>query len=236
MKARDGQGRLYNIEVQIAAEPAYTERAVYYLARLFGGQLNPGEPYTRLAKTIGISLCDFTLFADFSGLHSTCRLYDAPHRRELTDVLELHFIELAKFRHDQPHDLRTPFEKWLHVLKFGSLYEGRTGKVPETLKQEEGIEMALEGMRKARASDEVRELLELRKKADHDEATRRERAEQEAERRGEVEFVANPVSADPGNHRPGGFREVLHGAGRPGRGDRGRTGDLPRPGRSLRAP
>lgn len=80
-----------------------------------------------------------------------------------------------------------PEPGWLHVLKFGSLYEGRAGMVPETLKQEEGIEMALEGMRKARASDEVRELLELRRKAEHDEATRLERAVQEAERRGNLE-------------------------------------------------
>ncbi len=56
-------------------------------------------------------------------LHSTYRLHDRRHDRELTDLLELHFLELVKFRRDKPHELRTPFEKWLHVLKFGDLYE-----------------------------------------------------------------------------------------------------------------
>ena len=72
---------------------------------------------------------------------------------------------------DKPHELRTPFEKWLHVLKFGELYEGEPAMLPEVLRQEEGLAMALESMRKAQASDEVRELIELRLKARHDEAT-----------------------------------------------------------------
>lgn len=86
VRARDHRGRLYNIEVQVAAEPAYTQRAVYYLARLFGGQLEPEEPYSRISKTIGISLCDFVLFRDLQDLHSTYRLHDRAHGRELTDI------------------------------------------------------------------------------------------------------------------------------------------------------
>ncbi|MEW6280030.1 MAG: Rpn family recombination-promoting nuclease/putative transposase [Candidatus Eremiobacterota bacterium] len=189
VKARDGQGRLYNIEVQVASEPAYTERAVYYVTRLFSGQLEKGEPYSHLARTIGISLCDFLLFPDLQDLHSTYRLYDPEHGRTLTDILELHFIELSKFRRDKPHELRTPFEKWLHVLKFGELYEGDPGQVPEVLKQEEGIEMALEGMRRACASDEVRELVESRMKAMRDWASRLEHAHQEGREEGRAEGV-----------------------------------------------
>jgi len=180
VKARDGQGRLYNIEVQVGPQHAYIARAVYYLTRLFTGQLEKGEPYGSLARTIGISLCDFTVFPDLADLHSTYRLQDRRHDRELTDLLELHFIELIKFRRDKPHELRTPFEKWLHVLKFGELYEGEPALLPEVLRQEEGIAMALESMRKAQASDEVRELIELRLKAQHDEATRLYYAREEA--------------------------------------------------------
>ncbi|MEW6284296.1 MAG: Rpn family recombination-promoting nuclease/putative transposase [Candidatus Eremiobacterota bacterium] len=184
VKARDGRGRLYSIEVQVCRDPAYTERAVYYLARLFSGQLERGEPYSRIAKTIGISICDFALFSDLEDLHSIYRLYDWEHRRELTDVLELHFIELQKFRRDKPHELRTPFEKWLHVLKFGELYEEALGPIPEALTQEEGIEMALDSMRKACASDEVREMVEMRMKALRDEATRLEHALEEGLKKG----------------------------------------------------
>ena len=44
--------------------------------------------------------------------------------------------------------------------------------------------MALESMRKAQASDEVRELIEMRLKAQHDEATRLYYARQEGRQEG----------------------------------------------------
>jgi predicted transposase/invertase (TIGR01784 family) len=56
--------------------------------------------------------------------------------------------------------------------------------LPEALAREEGIEMALNAMRRARASDEVRELIEAREKAGHDWATRMEHAELEGLRKG----------------------------------------------------
>ncbi|MBI4864444.1 MAG: Rpn family recombination-promoting nuclease/putative transposase, partial [Candidatus Riflebacteria bacterium] len=123
VKAHDSGGKLYNIEVQLADRPAYVERVLYYLARLFSSQLETGDAYGLIAKTIGISLVDFPLFADLADLHSTYRMYDEKHSMTLTDMLELHFIELSKFRRDKPRELRTPFERWLHILKFAELYE-----------------------------------------------------------------------------------------------------------------
>ncbi len=187
VSARDGQRRQYNIEVQVSQQPAYTERALYYLTRLFSSQLDVGEPYARLAKTIGISLLDFELFPDLEDLHSMYRLYDQGHGRELSDILELHFIELYKVRSDKPQELRTPFERWLHVLKFGELYEAEQSPVPEALAREEGIEMALDGLRRARASDEVRELIEMRLKASHEWASQMEQAEREGLEKGRQE-------------------------------------------------
>lgn len=184
IKARDGQGRLYNVEVQVAPERAYVERALYYLARLFGSQLDPGEPYRMLAKTVGISLLDFPLFPDLADLHSRYRLHDERHGRELTDVLELHFIELSKFRRDKPFAQQTGFERWLHVLKFGELYSDPAEPVPPELAREEGIEMALKALKRACASDEVRELVETREKAMHDWATWIDEAEQKGRQEG----------------------------------------------------
>lgn len=70
------------------------------------------------------------------------------------------------------------------MLKFGGLYETGSAAVPDILEQEEGITMALESMRKARASDEVRELIEARLKAGHDLATQVEAAENRGLERG----------------------------------------------------
>ncbi|MBI5251864.1 MAG: Rpn family recombination-promoting nuclease/putative transposase, partial [Desulfomonile tiedjei] len=189
VRARDSRGCQYNIEVQVTDEPSYVERAVFYLARLFGGQLEQGEHYTCLAKTIGISLVDFELFPDMEDLHSTYRFHDAAHHRDLTDILEMHFVELPKFTKDKPHVLRTPFEKWLHVLKFGELYESGLRSLPEALRNEEGIEMALDAMKQAWCKDEVREMIEFRKKALWDEASRLERSRREGKAEGKAEVA-----------------------------------------------
>ena len=184
VKSRDAQGRLYNIEVQVAREPDYINRSVYYLARLFSEQLSRGEPYSEIARTVAISLLDYLLFEDVPDLHSIYRFYDKVHDRQLSDILEIHYIELIKFQQNKPNSLRTPFEKWLHVLKFGDLYESEQTVVPEALVQEEGIDMALKSMRRAYASDEVREIIEARLKAQRDEASRLEHATQQGVQQG----------------------------------------------------
>lgn len=186
VKCRDGLGRLYNVEVQVSDEPHYVARSLYYLARLFGEQLQKGDPYSRIARTIGISILDFSLFPDHQDVHSTFRFYDSGHALELSELLEIHYLELVKFRQDKPGALRTPLEKWLHVLKFGDLYQSGLEALPAPLQTEEGIVTAMEAMRRAYASAEVREMIEFRLKALHDEATRLERARLEGESEGEA--------------------------------------------------
>jgi len=162
-------------------------RALLYLARLYVGQLEKGDPYSKLRRTIGISLTDFVLFPDEPDLHSRYRFHDATHGLELSDILEIHFIELPKFLGDAPKCLGTPFEIWLHVLKYGPFYEDDSVSVPAELQQEEGIEMALDAMRRASASQEVREMIEFRRKAEHDEASRLEHARNEGLEKGREE-------------------------------------------------
>jgi len=106
------------------------------------------------------------------------------------------YIELLKFKKDRPSLLRTPFERWLHVLKFGELYARELEVLPAELKQEEGVEMAIERMRRARASDEVREMILVREMALHDEASRLLHARQEGAEEGRAEGRAEGARAE----------------------------------------
>ena len=62
------------------------------------------------------------------------------------------------------------------MLKFGELYQEGGRNLPTELREEEGIEMAMEKLREASASERAREMIELRRKAEHDAATRLEDA------------------------------------------------------------
>jgi predicted transposase/invertase (TIGR01784 family) len=185
VRAQDGQGRFYNVELQVSNEPDYVPRILFYLAKLFAGQLESGEQYDKLAKTISISILDFTLFPDVKDLHSAYRFHDVQHQRELSDLLEIHFIELRKFRH-KPPALRTPFERWLYFLKFSELYQSGLEALPAVLEKEDGIPMALKAIRKAYATDEVREYIEAVEKARRDEATRLAHAETKGQHEGSL--------------------------------------------------
>jgi len=176
VRARDGQGRLYNVEVQVSNELAYAERALYYATRLFSGQIQKGSDYEDLVQTICISILNFCLFEDIQDIHSIYTVYDEEHRRRLSDILQLHFIELPKFKKDKPHALRTPFEKWLHILRFAQVYESGDLPVPNILMEEDGIKMAIEAMKNAWADSAVQEMIEARLKARLDEFSRNKKA------------------------------------------------------------
>ncbi len=90
------------------------------------------------------------------------------HPGILSDVLELHYVELRKFKPSKPSELRTRFERWLYFLKFADLFGPEDQTLPENLAQEKGIAMALESMRRAYAKDPVREMIEAREKAEAD--------------------------------------------------------------------
>lgn len=186
IKAVDGQGRLFNIEVQLKPAKDYIVRTVYYLSKLFGDQLEAGGRYQDLATTIGISITDFKLFDNTPDLHNTFRLLNVKSSVELTDKLELHYIELIKYDKDKPYKEMTKFEKWLYLLKFSELYQDRLAPIPEALKNEEEIVMAIEAYRHAVADNYVKELIDFRRKASIDEASRIEEASRDAEARGEI--------------------------------------------------
>ncbi len=182
MRARDAAGRQYNIEVQLREETYYVERPLYYLAKLYSDQLESGKEYDKLRRTVAISTLDFPLFPDLPELHTRFRFCDPAHGLELSDILEIHYLELTKFRRDQP--LVTPLEKWLHLLKFAELYGLGLEELPGPIQAEEEMVMALDAMNGAYASDEVRYLIEGRLKAERDEKWRLRNAIERAVEKG----------------------------------------------------
>ncbi len=172
VKAEDNTGKRVNIEMQVESEPSYINKVIYYHDRLFTTQLEEGDPYHKLNKTISISILNFTLLQKEIALHNIYRYLNIKSKQELTDIKEIHFIELPKFKEDKPKKRQSKFEKWLHILKFGEIYANNLDNLPEELKEEEEIVMALQEMVRASNDEMVRQILEMRSKARHEEATR----------------------------------------------------------------
>ncbi len=92
--------RQVNVEIQLLKRAGYVERALFYSAKMVSGSLKKGQAYINLPSAISLNVVDYKLFTDEERkdrVHTAYRLRDTQTGPELTDNLELHFIELPKF-------------------------------------------------------------------------------------------------------------------------------------------
>ena len=116
VKAITNKGEHINIEIQLKDEYNMIKRSLYYWSKLYEGQLENGENYQKLSRTICINLLDFNLL-NHDKFHSVYRLKDCETNEELTDVMELHFIELKKMKDVQRvEEVKTKLEAWLYFI------------------------------------------------------------------------------------------------------------------------
>jgi predicted transposase/invertase (TIGR01784 family) len=194
IRARDARGRLYNIEVQVSDDTNFKKRSVFYLARLHAQQLAKGADYSDITQSIAICILDFTLFPERPRVQSVYRLRERFDGEELVDDIEMRYIELTKFNKRSPHELEADFDRWVHVLKYGELYEKELAEVPAELRAVEAIPMAIDRMRRARASTEVRLLIEAREKFELDHASRLAQARRDGLAEGLAEGLAKGLA------------------------------------------
>ncbi len=83
-----------NIELQVKIYDSWDKRQLFYLSKLFTEDLMAGQDYSRLKKCVGISILNFNL-SSRKRYHSIYRLKDQDGN-ELSDIIELHVIELKK--------------------------------------------------------------------------------------------------------------------------------------------
>ncbi len=114
VRAETANGTIVNVEVQLANQYNMEKRTLFYWSRLFSGQLEKGHDYVELKKTITINILDFE-YINTNQYHNVYHLREDNTRHILTDVLEIHFIELPKFSHEI-HNLEDVLHRWLLFL------------------------------------------------------------------------------------------------------------------------
>ena len=116
VKAVTNKGEHINIEIQLEDEYNMIKRSLYYWSKLYEGQLENRENYQKPSRTICINLLDFNLL-NHDKFHSVYRLKDCETQEELTDIIELHFIELQKMKQVQRvEEVKTKLEAWLYFI------------------------------------------------------------------------------------------------------------------------
>lgn len=157
-------GRLINLEMQVANECDYPERSLYHWARLFSSGLSAGDNYSELPLTITINIVAFTLF-DCDEFYSEFRPLEVTRSALLTDKQCICYFELPKL--PEVVDGNNELKLWL------ALFNAKTEEELVNLKNIGGniMSQAITAYRHVSASGEFRELERQRERARHNEAS-----------------------------------------------------------------
>ncbi|MBF0220200.1 MAG: Rpn family recombination-promoting nuclease/putative transposase [Gammaproteobacteria bacterium] len=116
VKARDGQGKQFIVEMQVSGYPSLKKRFQYYAAKTYTNQIAVGEEYPKLNQVIFIGILNFSEFDGPAWLTRHLLLNSETGKQELQD-LEFNFIELPKFTKSEA-ELETAIDKWVWFIKY----------------------------------------------------------------------------------------------------------------------
>lgn len=168
-----------NIEIQLINRYNMINRTLFYWSRLYASQIKKGEDYKNLNKTITINILNFN-YIDSARYHTTYHLWEDEEKKRLTDIIEIHFVELLKFLEENPEQ-NNSLNKWLAFLTKSEKGVSEVGE-PAIRKAITVLDML------SRDPDTVR-LAELRMKKILDEKSMIEGAKEEGREFGRIEGV-----------------------------------------------
>lgn len=153
-------GTQVGMEMQVAKYDYWTNRILFYLCRMFTGQIEKGDTYDKLKKCIHVSFLDFIHFENDYDFYRKITLRDEKNS-EYTDLLELHILELKKLPPEEQNE--NGLLKWTRFLN---------GKCREDFEKmaekDEYIDEAYELLKKMSADERKRLAYEAREKAVRD--------------------------------------------------------------------
>ena len=167
VRAKTIKGGQIDIEVQLADQDNMNKRTLFYWGKLYLEGIKQGEDYRKLTKVITINLLDFR-FLETKDYHSSFHLWeDIQKEYMLTDLVEIHFIELPKFREiGDTHYENEALKRWLTFLEKDISRE----VLEELMEMEPAIKMAEEKLDYLSSDPETIELYKAREYSAHERA------------------------------------------------------------------
>ncbi len=170
---------IIEVEMQVQNQYNIDKRSPTYITKIYSDQLKEGDSYIEVKKVAVINILNFNYYKRNS-YHSVARMKfeDSKENEKVymgyiaedqyaTEDLEMHFIELPKFREKNP-DISSKLDQWLWLIC------GEEEKIKMAKKENEKIKEAKSELDKLEMSAEDREMYELRLKAIRDEINIRE--------------------------------------------------------------
>lgn len=188
VKATTNKGEVINIEIQIKNEYNMIKHSLYYWSKLYEEQLSEGDKYETLSRTVCINILDFK-YLDNDRFHNGYRLKEIETNEELTDIEEIHFIEIPKLKdldEDENVDTIDMLTAWVEFLK-----DPESNVVRKLEFSKEEIKKAKDELYRLSRDKKELELYNLREKSFLDKVSALNEAEEKGERKKALEIAQN---------------------------------------------
>jgi len=120
VKVRLKNKTIINIEIQALWDDSFINRTLFYWAKIYIEEFKQGEDYSSLNKCITINIVGKG-FKINNKIHSRYCLKDIETDEILTDILEIHFLNLEKAR--ELKNIDDPLVRWLLFIDSNSKEE-----------------------------------------------------------------------------------------------------------------
>ncbi|MCX0365151.1 Rpn family recombination-promoting nuclease/putative transposase [Clostridium perfringens] len=187
VKATTSNKEHINIEIQVKNEYNMIQRTLYYWSKMYSEQIQNRDNYSKLERTVCINILNFKYLKN-DKYHNAYRLKEITSNEELTDLQEIHFIELPKFNeignkeYVENVEEMDALEKWLEFL-----VEPESNTVRQLELSNEEIKLAKSELYRLSMDSKEREQYNMREKAIYDRISALENAEAKGKLEGKIE-------------------------------------------------
>ena len=172
VKATTSNKETINIEIQLKNEYDMIQRSLYYWSKIYEEQIQEGDSYSNLNRTVCINILNYNYLKN-DRFHNIYRLKEIETNEELTDIEEIHFIEIPKLRELNLNDEADMLEVWIEFLR-----DPESEVIRNIEMSNEEVRKAKDKLYKLSQSKKDRELYFLREKSIRDEISALYDAEQ----------------------------------------------------------
>ncbi|XZH18398.1 Rpn family recombination-promoting nuclease/putative transposase (plasmid) [Clostridium perfringens] len=189
VKATTSNKEHINIEIQVKNEYNMIQRTLYYWSKMYSEQIQNRDNYSKLERTVCINILNFKYLKN-DKYHNAYRLKEITSNEELTDLQEIHFIELPKFNeignkeYVENVEKMDALEKWLEFL-----VEPESNTVRQLELSNEEIKLAKSELYRLSMDSNEREQYNMREKAIYDRISALENAEAKGNLESKLEVV-----------------------------------------------
>lgn len=172
-------GTQMDIEMQVEYFAFWDKRILFYLAKMYTGQLQRGDGYEKLKKCIHVGVLNFIQFPASEDCYHKINLCNSKTGEVYSDLFELHVLELPKLpkvlaRMDRGEEVSDE-----SIIRWMEFFSGKTQEDFKAMaKLNEYMEEAVNTLFELSADEKKRLEYEAREKAIRDHNTQMNSAEQ----------------------------------------------------------